>query len=316
MANFQASAQYDVFNIIPLQDPLTRIEIPGGFRMTDPAGDFVNALGDLTLDAQNDFVGTLHSVAHYFSNDMAYYSFLNLNADASTGGNYYENGYTIDGRTLYAESAETAYWLSGSDVLNGSIYSDVLSGFEGNDVISGGAGADTLYGSNGDDYIDGGTENDALLGGVGNDTLLGGIAADQLFGGQGDDQLLGGKGWDDLQGGVGNDLLRGAMGCDTLTGGAGQDAFRFETALDPVWNVDTITDFVSGVDRIELSASIFTAFAEQVGQQIGLNQYLQYDQTSGVLSYDADGFGAATAIPVAILGVASHPAVGVDFLIV
>jgi Ca2+-binding RTX toxin-like protein len=206
--------------------------------------------------------------------------------------------------------------LTGDDLLLGSVHGDVFNAYGGNDVVYAGFGNDIIDGGIGRDYLDGGAGDDILYGGIGADTLLGGSGADVLYGGQGDDQLLGGRGWDDLQGGQGNDILRGAMGMDTLTGGAGSDAFRFETPLDPQLNIDTITDFVSGVDRIELSASIFTAFAEQVGQQVGLNQYLQYNQSTGYLTYDADGSGAGAAVPFAILGTASHPAIGTDFLIV
>jgi Ca2+-binding RTX toxin-like protein len=316
MARFQASAQYDVFNVVPLGDPLTKTPISGGYHVADPDGNYADVLGDLTLNGQGNMVGTATSISQYFSNDLAYASFVDLDADMLTGSFYYDNGYSIDGQTLYGETGETAYWLRGNDIVNGTIYNDVLAGFSGDDIVSGGGGADVLYGYNGADYLNGEGDNDILYGGIGGDTLLGGSGADVLYGGQGDDQLLGGRGWDDLQGGQGNDILRGALGMDTLTGGAGSDAFRFETPLDPQLNIDTITDFVSGVDRMELSASIFTAFADQVGQTVGLNQYLQYNQSTGYLSYDADGSGSGAAVPFAILGTSSHPSVGTDFLIV
>ena len=45
------------------------------------------------------------------------------------------------------------------------------------------------------------------------------------------------------------------------------------------------------------------------------NDYLLYDSASGLLSYDADGNGAAAAIAVALL--TSHPAISAaDFLII
>lgn len=316
MANFQSTSQYDVFNIIPLQDPLTRTAIDGGFHMADPAGDFVDVRGNLSLDSQNDLVGTLNSVDHYFSTNINYYTFSNLDADMLTGGNYYENGYTIGGQTFYAETAETAYWLRGNDVLNGSVYNDVLAGFSGNDMVYGGDGLDLLSGYDGDDYLDGGAGNDVLRGSLGNDELLGGLNADTLFGGQGNDLLRGGGGLDMLDGGVGDDILLGALGTDTLTGGQGSDTFRFNTALDGVINIDTITDFVSGVDTIELAASIFSAFADQVGQRVGLGEGLTYDQSSGYLYFNPNISDASPGIPFAILGGGSHPAIANDFLIV
>ena len=53
-----------------------------------------------------------------------------------------------------------------------------------------------------------------------------------------------------LSGGAGNDTITGGAGEDTLTGGAGRDVFVFEAGHGN----DTIQDFVSGIDKIDLSA--------------------------------------------------------------
>jgi Ca2+-binding RTX toxin-like protein len=100
-----------------------------------------------------------------------------------------------------------------------------------------------------------------------------------------------------------------------LTGGNGADRFNFATALDGILNIDTITDFVSGVDVIELSAAIFTAYAGQVGNTVGLSPNLTYNGGAGVLQYDADGVGGGAGITFAILGTSSHPSVANDFVI-
>ena len=56
-----------------------------------------------------------------------------------------------------------------------------------------------------------------------------------------------------LIGGPGNDEITGGLGQDTLTGGGGSDFFRFTSANDSTTSApDTITDFVSGVDKIAL----------------------------------------------------------------
>lgn len=70
------------------------------------------------------------------------------------------------------------------------------------------------------------------------------------------DNLLDGKSGDDiLDGGAGNDILIGGLGSDTLTGGDGADTFRFDSLKEVgIGNLrDIITDFQSGVDRIDLS---------------------------------------------------------------
>lgn len=171
-----------------------------------------------------------------------------------------------------------------------------------------GAGFDVLIGNAVANILSAGDGNDLLQGGAGNDQLIGGKNADELHGGIGDDVLRGGNGLDTLIGGEGDDILFGALGTDVLTGGAGIDAFRFTSALDGVINIDTITDFEAGVDKIELSATIFTAFAGQVGSNVGLSQYITYNAANGVLSYDADGAGTAAALAFAVIGSGSHPA--------
>jgi hypothetical protein len=192
--------------------------------------------------------------------------------------------------------------------LIGSNLTDTLSGDLGNNSLSGLQGNDTLVGLDGFDFLDGGDGQDNLNGGINADTLLGGI---------GHDFLSGGKGTDSLDGGEGNDSLSGGLGTDRLTGGTGVDRFTFRTVLDGTVNVDTITDFVSGVDLIELSASIFGVFGAQVGQTIGISLHLTYNSGTGVLAYDADGAGGNPTVAFAILGTSAHPAsLGLDFAVV
>jgi Ca2+-binding RTX toxin-like protein len=185
------------------------------------------------------------------------------------------------------------------------------------DHITGSGGNDTLLGHLGNDSLVGGSGFDLIRGGRGNDSLQGGLNADTLFGGRGNDVLQGGRGPDILYGGVGSDTLSGGLGNDLLAGGDGEDVFIFMSALNGLSNIDVITDFVSGVDRIQVSVSVFTALAEQVGQSVGLSQYITYNAATGELSYDADGSGAGTAVIFAILGSENHPSgIGNDFWIV
>lgn len=69
-------------------------------------------------------------------------------------------------------------------------------------------------------------------------------------GGAGDDRITGGSAADFLVGGVGDDRLNGGANADSLLGGAGADVFAFS---DTPGN-DRILDFVSGTDKIDLSA--------------------------------------------------------------
>ena len=81
-------------------------------------------------------------------------------------------------------------------------------------------------------------------------TLQATSAGGTLTGSAGLDIITGGAGADRIKGGDGRDILTDGAGADRLTGGAGADTFIF--AYDGV--TDTITDFVQGVDVIDLSA--------------------------------------------------------------
>lgn len=148
--------------------------------------------------------------------------------------------------------ADRALGGAGNDVLRGGRGADTLNGGIGNDRVFGGDGNDRLIGKGGDDRLFGHGGRDELNGGVGNDRMLGGRLADTLLGQDGNDTLLGEIGRDVLLGGRGNDRLDGGAQDDRMTGGAGADVFVFGRHA----GADTITDFVSGVDRIDLVAGV------------------------------------------------------------
>ncbi len=201
--------------------------------------------------------------------------------------------------------------LAGIENLLGSLFDDSLTGDLGANAFTGNAGNDTMLASDGFDTLEGGD---------GNDSLSGMNQGDVIIGGNGNDWLGGGKGQDSIDGGADNDTLLGGLGGDTLTGGSGVDTFVFTTAPDGTINVDTISDFVSGTDLIQLSATIFGAFAGLAGQTVGLASLsgnLAYNASTGALSYDADGAGSGPALNFAILGTSVHPAaIGNDFMII
>jgi Ca2+-binding RTX toxin-like protein len=238
-------------------------------------------------------------------------------------------------------SSDTLFGGGGADTLDASGGADVLDGGEGDDRLRGGDDNDTLAGNAGNDYIHGESGNDSMMGGLGNDELRGGQDNDVVRGGAGQDFLRGAADEDVLRGGLGNDTLFGGQHDDTLfggggddhldgkahrdrlTGGVGADSFVFGNVPDG-FNVDTITDFEVGVDKIVLDVFIpgqFSVLDQYIfeslaglpngtlpagnfaasGSAQGEDDYILYDTTTHVLSYDADGSGSEAATPIAIL---------------
>ena len=148
------------------------------------------------------------------------------------------------------------------------------------------------------------------------------VADETVTGTATDDVLKGGAGKDVFKGGLGNDMLSGGLGNDTLTGGIGKDVFIFDTKLgtsttDRKVNFDKITDFSVKDDSIHLDNAIFKKLgtkgtADKPAQlskaffTIGTkakdkNDYIVYNDKTGVLSYDADGSGKGKAVEFAQL---------------
>lgn len=140
-----------------------------------------------------------------------------------------------------------------ADILNGDGGRgrvDFVIGDDGRDDVRTGANTDFVSGLGGNDVIRLGKGDDVGLGGDGNDRISGGRGDDIAKGGEGNDTLRGGRDNDTLDGGAGRDLLIGGRDNDVLTGGADADIFRFHAHQGS----DTITDFASGEDLIQIRA--------------------------------------------------------------
>lgn len=244
---------------------------------------------------------------------------------------------------------------NGNDTLDGGIGNDSMLGGAGDDSIRGGAGNDITDAGDGNDIIATGNGNDTVNAGAGDDIVTGGDGAgnDSYNGGAGVDTIVytsayasitvdlnkgkaksitgtdtAGIGTDKLSNienvVAGNyaDTLTGSKVANTLTGGDGNDIFIFNTTLNSKTNVDTITDFTVGNDKIQLSKAIFKAFrttsalmdtafysAPDATNAQDLDDRIIYDITTGALYYDADGNKekGAAGIKIAIIGIDSHP---------
>lgn len=156
------------------------------------------------------------------------------------------------------------------------------SGSELDDRLAGADEADELLGLQGDDTLSGGAESDWLRGGVGVDTasyadLSQGVRVSLAAGGWQDtggagrdrltriENLVGTDAADRLVGDSGVNRLEGGGAADRLTGGGGADVFVFGDAADsPLGRraADVVTDFASGVDKLDLSGIDANALRE------------------------------------------------------
>jgi len=80
-----------------------------------------------------------------------------------------------------------------------------------------------------------------------------------MTGGSGADSLTGGSLVDTISGGLGNDVITGGLGADSLTGGLGVDTFVYALVTQSNGsNTDTITDFVTGTDKLQVTLDYST----------------------------------------------------------
>jgi Ca2+-binding RTX toxin-like protein len=215
-----------------------------------------------------------------------------LNRLTASGANIV---YAVNG--VFEQSDLSMVGRQGNDTFQGSSFNDSLRGEGGNDSLSGGSGNDTLFGGDGldtlrggngadslwggaaNDWLEGGAGDDVLGGDGGNDTVLGGFGNDVLNGGADNDVLMGLDGNDTLNGGLGNDILNGGIGENVLTGGGGNDIFVFGPTNQSL--VNTITDFTTNSDKIDLSAFTLAGFSIAT-----IRNAVQFNSATRTLSAD------------------------------
>ena len=226
----------------------------------------------------------------------------------------------------------------GNEKFDGLAGSDKIIGKKGNDIMNGGTGVDTLDGGNGSDtyYVDNKADKLIEFTGAGLDTVNSTISyilksnfenltllGTHNLKGTGNflgNILTGNAGKNILIGNQGNDILNGGLDDDVLTGGSGKDNFQLTN-----FSKDTIKDFSVKDDTIQLENNIFTSLGQSgplnadnfiIGDAAtDANDYVIYNKTTGILSYDADGNEPGSAIQIALIS--GHPALTIaDFHVI
>ncbi len=164
----------------------------------------------------------------------------------------------IDLGESHAKLDENAYTQANQDRASNSV-DQFMTGSDDDQLMAAAWGEDSALNTSAisNAYIDiahAGGGDDIIFGRGGADAMFGGSGDDKLFGGDGKDGLRGGTGNDELNGGAGTDILIGGLGNDMLTGGLDGDIFKWvEQAGSYRSEHDTVTDFVVGEDKLDLS---------------------------------------------------------------
>ena len=256
------------------------------------------------------------------------------NNDGGTDVVYTTVSYNLGNNSIetlsYAMQTETV-----SIDLIGNFASQIIVGNYGNNIINGGSGLDTLIGLFGDDvYVVGDSRiiiqekdaqgTDTVVTSV-NYTLAPGVSIESLViqdrSSTSDINITGNEFAQVLGGSEGVNVIDGGLGADVLVGFGSADIFSFSTSLGSS-NVDTISDYQPGIDKIALSKNIFTALGSAIeanefisGTAITTEQHIIYDAQSGQIYYDIDGSGSSSAVLFAII-TPGQTLTSADFIVV
>jgi Ca2+-binding RTX toxin-like protein len=308
-----------------------------------PAGPAENLVFDFSWVSNTFILGSnADEIFIQKSNDINLYKVINGlgGNDTITGGNGYDRllGGNGDDKIYGNGGIDNIDGEPGDDELYGGEGNDNIIGGIGNDIIDGGLGNNTMKGGLGNDiyvYYPKNKDKIVEVAGEGNDTLmvsssfslkttkianiesLWGISKtgisltgdkydNLMWGDSGNDILIGDSGNDTLIGWAGKDTFYGGLGNDALDGGRyndSNDTFVFNSKLGPT-NIDTLYDFVGGLDKLAIDDAIFTKLKNDrdLSDNFTINiattakHYLIYNNLTGALFYDADGNGKGAVV--------------------
>lgn len=209
-----------------------------------------------------------------------------------------EGGYGYASSGYY--SAQETDTLMNIENIEGSHYSDILTGDAKNNVIMGGLGYDNIDGGAGVDTADyakavkavtanlstgkatgegtdtltnienlsGSKNNDTLTGNTDNNLLSGNAGNDTLFGDFGNDTLNGGDGNDTLFADMHNDLLDGGSGIDTLSFTKISTAVMINLSKTTAQNTNVGNDTIKNIENVIGGTAADTITGSAIANQL------------------------------------------------
>jgi Ca2+-binding RTX toxin-like protein len=327
---------------------------------------YVDHVGDVVDESAGEGFDTVYSgISHKLASNVEDLALLESPGATHGTGNGLDNrirGNTLNNTLSGGAGNDFLEGLAGADRLIGGSGNDALlpdtnSGFSqdaSSDTLMGGVGNDSYAVMEGLDVVvensDEGSDlvfafidyaltahvenlilystaaGGSAMNGTGNDlanVIYGNSADNVLDGAAGNDLLYGWAGADTLIGGTGDDTLIATVYAEVLTGGSDADTFQLDS---PIFGSDTVTDFVSGTDRIAIShwsfsiAGTGTLAANGVAFVLGAaatgaGATMMFDSTTHQVLWDADGTGAGAVQALATLAGVNTMSAN-DFLIV
>ncbi|WP_065257879.1 serralysin family metalloprotease [Pseudomonas bananamidigenes] len=248
-----------------------------------------------------------------YGQDTRGYSLMSYWSESNTSQNFSKGGVEAYASGPLMDDIAAIQKLYGANMSTRT--GDTTYGFNSNagrDFLSATSSADKLvfsvWDAGGKDTFDfsGFTQNQKInlneasfsdVGGlVGNVSIAKGVTIENAIGGSGNDLIIGNSAANEIKGGAGNDIIYGAGGADKLWGGSGSDTFVFAASSDSKPGaIDQILDFVSGLDKIDLTGitkgaglHFVSAFTGAAGDAI-----LTTSGGNSLLSVDFSGHGVA-----------------------
>ena len=289
-------------SITSVLSTLNAIDVDGDSYIYSLSGTNANRF---TVDNVNDTL-KLGTTALASNSNLSF----NVTATSAGSGDVITESFNLRTGSSSADTID----VSGNVASNTIVYA-----LAGNDTVTGSAQSDWLYGQDGNDLLSGNGGNDVLNGGNGQDVLSGAAGADTLTGGAGADRFMYTNDATDFAE-AGMDTVTDFVGNTSVMNGAIESGLAYLNADVLVFDLGDL-GVASGTGLVNNatmdSGLYYTLVSSGLVSGAGAvatadHAQFVFDNTTKVLSFDADGTGAGGAVEIATLtGVADLTATNI-----